>query len=406
MKKILVIASTLILSASSVLADKIFESIAEKPRNDIKVVFGEGRGVTEEVALMNAIRDAVQSASGLYVSSAFRKKNETILKNELISHYKAYIDHYKKVGSEVDEKGITTITIKAWVKVRDYEEAVRTLERQAHSSVDATLSGFDLTNLVSAEKLLRDELENFNPITCLMTAKFVNRTILDSDEDFVTIRYVYEVAYSPEKYIDFVYELSEVLDNIAEELSKTKTLLLDMKSDAFYPSMLNRGIWREETVTANSFAKRTQLYKKPPRTIAIVTKPILPGGFSILKEWKLSPRLYRIYAACRSECRRRADRVDAVISVYNAAGEVLETCRVALPTTWYCQGIVGDWGLDLKNVDFDFHPMICRWESTVSKKDNNMAPYFDRYVGYADICVPKMTVPEIKAIKVALEAVE
>lgn len=405
MAKIIIFIFVAILSAAPSAADKILAKEGLSLSEDIKIVYGVGRGTTEEAALKNAMRDVMANAVGVYVRSDFRMKNERIIENEVISHSAGYIEHYTKVSEDREKDGIISISIKAWVKVRDFTNDVRRLASASVSEVDGVLLDFDGNEEDSAELLLRKEFRSFNPVIDLMEVKLVSCQDIteEMNDDVKTYRYVYTLSYSPRKYNEgFFPRMQELLDQIAEKKGAFKIIKLTVQRDDFYPHLENYGNWRECSLEGFAYIKSFLARKKPPQTVSIV-KSVPKFGILNVQDWQLSKRLYRVYRECRENYTKRAEFVNVVMSVKDVNDIELASSSVSLPTTRYHFGVVGDLGHQLTSAEIDFLPMICRWDSRISKKDNGMAEYFDSYIGYIDITISKSDVPKIKKSTIKLE---
>lgn len=65
--------------------------------SDLVQVKGKGTGETEEIALRDAYRDAVETAVGLYVDAEQMVKNDQLIKDEILTQSNAYIEDYKEL---------------------------------------------------------------------------------------------------------------------------------------------------------------------------------------------------------------------------------------------------------------------------------------------------------------------
>lgn len=212
-------------------------------KDDIKIEFGEGHGETTDEALKEAMKDVLQKVVGVYVDSDFRVNNDEIIQDEIITHSNGFIDHYKKMDEEDDKNGRgKVVTIKAWVKMRDFVNRMKKIAPSQKVKVDGLLMYNELGNNLNAEALLRKEFENFDPIMDLMEVKLIDSvrpSIQSSTDDSVVLRYAYIVKYSNDKYYKkFLPRISALLDQIADKkVEPKKCLMRSLKSMPIHESL-------------------------------------------------------------------------------------------------------------------------------------------------------------------------
>jgi len=166
------------------------------------------------------MKDVLQKVVGVYVDSDFRMNNDQIIKDEIITHSNGFIDHYKKMEESDDPNGRgKTVTIKAWVKMRDFVNRMKKIVPRQCVAMDGVLLDSELTNKLNAEALLRKELGGLNPALDLLEVSLVDGirpAIRDAAGDSITLRYVFQLRFSKKRYYqEFVPRLSRLLDQIA-----------------------------------------------------------------------------------------------------------------------------------------------------------------------------------------------
>ncbi len=78
-------------------------------------VKGKGVGTTQESALKDAYRSAVEAAVGLYVDAEQMMKNDEVIKDQILTQSNAYIEKYEIKGRS-EREGLIEIVI--WAQVR------------------------------------------------------------------------------------------------------------------------------------------------------------------------------------------------------------------------------------------------------------------------------------------------
>jgi len=106
MKIVLCVLAGLILCFSPLLVD------AEEPEKTMKVIV-TGIGADTAAARLNAIRNAVEQAIGVYVSADTLVKNHALLKDEILSYSGGYVRDSRIVSEERGRDGLIAVTIEA-----------------------------------------------------------------------------------------------------------------------------------------------------------------------------------------------------------------------------------------------------------------------------------------------------
>ena len=390
-------------------------------KDDIKIEFGEGHGETTDEALKEAMKDVLQKVVGIYVDSDFRVNNDEIIQDEIITHSNGFIDHYKKMDEEDDKNGRgKVVTIKAWVKMRDFVNRMKKIAPSQKVKVDGLLMDNEIRNNLNAESLLRKEFDNFDPIMDLMEIGLVDSirpVIQSSQDDSVVLRYVFAIQYSKEKYYKkFLPRINTLLDQVA--LVKLATRSMSCKSARInvYPEFSDEGcwegvyscfskVWKERSIPVHLFRYTSE--RRGDNVISIVQNITRKSGIATAKEWRMPENLMKIYQQYRDGFHKNAKSVQCVLSLLNELGEPL------------AQAITKVAHLDPGRGLFyakDFIPLIRssssarlldEYEKTIYSKTGSLGyddnPYFDKYIGYIDITIDKDDVSKIKSAEIKLE---
>lgn len=390
-------------------------------KDELKVEFGEGHGETTDEALKEAMRDVLQKVVGVYVDSDFRMNNDEIIRDEIITYSNGFIDHYKKMDEEDDKNGRgKVVTIKAWVKMRDFVNRVKKIAPSQTVKVDGVLLDSDVGNKIRAEALLKRTLSELNPAMDLLEVELVENIrpeVQGANDDFVTLRYVFQVRYSKKRfYQEFIPRLSGVLDQISATSHRDRDMTLIVKKVGVFPALSIDRVggegWEERQVSGFWLEPKNYWYgglsyetPKPVSCVSAIVK-VTRGGAAIVREWNLSERLTSVYNSCRADFYERSRKVLCVLKLMDANGNLLtqSSCRIVdgcfLP----------EWSVDFDHVEtgVDFIPFIRSWGSDIVDKrtDNGYSKgvgWLDRYVGCIDIAVDREDVSKIKSAEIKLE---
>lgn len=136
--------------------------------SEVVRVKGKGCGATEEAALKDAYRDAVESAVGLYMDAEQMVKNDEVIKDQILTQSNAYIENYDIKEKKVSD-GLVTITIWAQVKKRVLTKRIEAMMPAKTFAVGNTLQGVHAQKVTTAKRdddaaaLLGKALEGFEP---------------------------------------------------------------------------------------------------------------------------------------------------------------------------------------------------------------------------------------------------
>jgi len=142
-------------------------------------VRGKGVGDTKEAALKNAYCNAVETAVGMFVDAEQMVDNDQLVQDKILTHSNAYIERYEEKKS-VKHDGVVEVVIVAWVrraeltrKLRDVMPAVTLNVSSVSQNLYAQIVSMDKRD-ASAEELLKDAFDNFDPLAQLMKVSVVN----------------------------------------------------------------------------------------------------------------------------------------------------------------------------------------------------------------------------------------
>lgn len=396
-------------------------------KNDIKVEFGEGHGETTDAALKEAMKDVLQKVVGVYVDSDFRVNNDEIIQDEIITHSNGFIDHYKKMDEEDDKNGRgKVVTIKAWVKMRDFVNRMKKISPSQKVKVDGLLLDNELGNKLNAEVLLRKAFKDFDPIMDLMEVNLVDSIrpeVQSSRDDSVVLRYVFAVRYSREKYYKkFLPRVNALLDQIALTRPQTQTVPFKVAKLGLFPELPSEDgyegiysvfgkLWKERQVSGSVLVY--DRWKKKGDGVISIVQSISKGGVASVREWKLSAHHKKVYDEYRNAFRmepfsRDYYRGQCVFSLLDSAGECLSQAVVKLPPLEISWSPRPDY-------EPDFIPLVSgrpvqrlqrEYKEEIRKSVDNafdQNPYFSQYIGCVDITIDKGDVSKIKSAEIKLE---
>lgn len=149
-------------------AARVAGATGDADDSEVVRVKGKGCGATEEAALKDAYRDAVESAVGLYMDAEQMVKNDEVIKDQILTQSNAYIENYDIKEKKVSD-GLVTITIWAQVKKRVLTKRIEAMMPAKTFAVGNTLQGVHAQKVTTAKRdddaavLLDKALEGFEP---------------------------------------------------------------------------------------------------------------------------------------------------------------------------------------------------------------------------------------------------
>lgn len=401
------------------------DGLAMAMKDAIKVEYGEGCGETTDEALKEAMKDVLQKVVGVYVHSDFRMNNDKIIKDEIITHSNGFIDHYKKMEEDNDPNGRgRVVTIKAWVKMRDFVNRMKKMAPSERINVDGVLIDANLENDINAEALLRKEIENLDPAS-LYEIRLLKSSpeVVSVDEDVVTMRYLYGVRYSDEQYHKvFLPRIKSVLNQIAIKKDVNETLEFSVVKADVYPRTISlvrdnyeeeRTLWKEHPQSAYICVKSLPMWdgERAKKTVAVMDQ-INRGGVAMLTRWTLSVRHMGVFRDSMVSFASKRRGMRCVFSLLDESGNVVS--KVAVPVDG---GNLFVWGLGGESIIPDFLPLLpdCdSWHQAKTpetydkigdhrRRGGSFAILADRFIGYVDVKVDKADVKKIKSAEIKLE---
>lgn len=446
-------------TSSSLAKQKVRTADGLAMKDGIKIEYGEGYGETTDEALKEAMKDVLQKVVGVYVDSDFRMSNDKIIKDEIITHSNGFIDHYEKMEEDDDPNGRgKVVAIKAWVKMRDFVDRMKKIASSERINVDGVLVDVDLENDISAEALLRKEIENIDPANLLEVRLLKSRPeIVSVDEDIVTMRYIYVVRYSNEVYSKtFLPRIKAVLNQIAIKKDANERLRFSVVKADMYPRPMQLAgtPWStgkeldECPQPAYIWGARLPWDWTPPsegKTVAVVelidnggnmmsafvfaiiskiervTELINNGGADLidnggnmmLTRWRLSDRHMSVFRDGMKSLVSKQRGLRCVFSLFDERNNVVSSDSFPVGEAGffdkfrYRQTIVSDF-MPLIPIDINTLAGSMSFESKRhigTLATSGVTKFFvDRFIGYVDVKVDKADVKRIKSAEIKLEA--
>lgn len=230
------------------------------PSDTIRVK-GKGCGVTKEDALKDAYRDAVERAVGVYVDPEQLVDNDKVVVNKILTHSNAYIERFDEIGQK-DDKGLLRIEIVAWVRKGDLTRKLREVMPAATvnvSQVNRNLYAEIVTKDRrdgNAEALLKDMLDDFDPLAQLMKVVVANPrpeiSQSKSGEDAKIFSYQLKFEIDADKYFKI---WAPRMDKILSQISLTPGQPFNFRRE-----LRLSGIWNEKASKAYETEERTSYF--------------------------------------------------------------------------------------------------------------------------------------------------
>lgn len=393
-------------------SQKVLSAEGLAVKDDLKVEFGEGRGETTEEALKEAMRDVLQKVVGAYVDSDFRMNNDEIIRDEIITYSNGFIDHYKKMDEEDDKNGRgKVVTIKAWVKMRDFVNRMKKIAPSQMVKVDGVLLDNDVGNKLNAEALLRKEFENFNPIADWFEVGLIDSIrpeIQSSQDDAVVLRYAFVIKYSKDKYYKkFVPRVNMLFDQIAKEKPVDRNVQYKVSKIDIFPhddNYISCDTWDAHAVPGFYLKKTSQedsrgcifLDEIKKKGFVSIVQNITRGGVASIREWRLSGHLAGVYYEHISRAYERIrPGVKCVLNLYDAGGNSLSGAVQKIPFRLLFDS----------SYEVDIEPLIPVGVSREYVKGQavDIIGQIDRHIGFIDVAVDKEDVSKIKSAEIRLE---
>lgn len=229
---------------------------AKDDASDFVTVKGQGSGVTVDVALKDAYRDAIETAVGLYVEAEQMVKNDSLIKDEILIHSNAYIENYKELKRET-VNGVVKVKIMALVRKQELASKIsgvmpaRTVElgdqlQKMHvQTVTRTIQGESAAAMFSKLFSGIDFQRQYCEVNLLMTEGV---TLVDqksrskrfaknsTDTTSTSIDYPFHLTIDQQKYFE---SLVPMFDHVLTEISisEPKEVRVSLDRHEHYPDL-------------------------------------------------------------------------------------------------------------------------------------------------------------------------
>lgn len=152
-------------------------------------VKGKGVGTSQESALKDAYRSAVEAAVGLYVDAEQMMKNDEVIKDQILTQSNAYIEKYEIKGRS-EREGLIEIVIWAQVRKQELAKKIKAVMPSQSVQVGNTLANIHAVNETIEKRsadgasLLQNALNDFHPSSAL-----VDFALMSSEPSVVQSRF-------------------------------------------------------------------------------------------------------------------------------------------------------------------------------------------------------------------------
>jgi hypothetical protein len=232
---ICVVVGTLYCSSSAAQDD---EGSSPKPTVDVVVV--EGRGISADEALKDALRNAVRQVVGAIVETETLIKDDELIADKVLTYSNGIVQTWQEIpGSKKNKGGLYQVVIKATVErqklVARLKAANVTMKR-----VDGNeLFGKAITEMDAerdAAAILEKAFEGF-PANCWRAEVEGQPKIIEKDSQKVRIGITYRVNPDRKAYSQLMARLRPVLSKIAKD---SGTFSLKFERDSGWPRSYGR----------------------------------------------------------------------------------------------------------------------------------------------------------------------
>ena len=205
------------------------------------VVVASGVGVDADKALRNALRNAVEQSVGLIVDAETVVKNESVIKEQILTYSDGFVEKFERVKEIKREDGLYDVKIKAVVKRRQLIEKLKEAKIASAKVEGESLFAEVVTQLdaeKSAARLLEKAMEGLP--ASLLVAKVTNQKpqILKKNDTGADVMWDIEVGFDYKEYKDKVLpKLQQILNDTSLRKSDGE-IVNNLKQDAksVYPS--------------------------------------------------------------------------------------------------------------------------------------------------------------------------
>jgi len=211
-----------------------FGNNAPENRDFTKVVVN-GVGIDNDRALKNALYNAIEQAVGLAVDAETIVKNETVVKDQILTSSNAYVEKYDIIYEGKRYDGLFEIKIKASVKKKALLEKLKQSNISTKNIDAKSIFGEILGKHENYQKAAVEFEKYFDG----MPASLIDVELIDSkpktnvanNSDIVEAVWQIKISYNRDKYFkDFAPKLEKFLD--ANSISKIdKTIFVQSEDD-------------------------------------------------------------------------------------------------------------------------------------------------------------------------------
>jgi len=221
------------MSGRTGLADGM-QSVESAQSPDCVQVKGTGVGTTEELALKDACRDAVESDVGMFVDAEQMVKNDELIKDEILTQSNAYIEGYDIIEKK-SAGGIVKMKILARVRKQALTKKISGMMKPTTVKIGSGLKNLYAQVTTGVKKsadgaaLLAKALEGVSMLKQLMEVSLATGEAVPipkrhrlgesnaADDGMIEVAYLFKFEINREKYFnEFLPHLERVLTQISE----------------------------------------------------------------------------------------------------------------------------------------------------------------------------------------------
>lgn len=204
----------------------MFKNVVYSQERKTIDVFATGIGIDRDRALKNALLNSVNQSLGTLVDSESLVKNESIVKDQILTYSDGYVEKSYIIKESKRQDGLFEVKIKASVKKNKIIEKLNQ-EKITIMKIDGnSIFGEAFTkqeNSKSAEELFKKAFDGI-PVSLfdveLLDTK-PSKTFLNKENNTVEAVWKIKVAYNKEKYYkNFVPTIERILEEMAIKKSK------------------------------------------------------------------------------------------------------------------------------------------------------------------------------------------
>ena len=225
-------------------ADDELPALSARVNNEDSVgLTARGQGDSEESAINDAFRNAVQQVVGVLIDSETMIKNDELIEDKILTYSHGFIESWKKLKTR-QENGIHSVTINAVVRRRDIVLRLKEFQIQKTTLVDgnalyeATKNKLAIDNNRRQTRKKANELfqQAIKDLPQLLSADVQEKPNYDADK--AQLQLVMKLRIDAIKYAIFQERLVAILEEIA--LAKTTVLTTgslfdrDRNVDSYY----------------------------------------------------------------------------------------------------------------------------------------------------------------------------